>query len=421
MKINVNTAAGNLILGIYTSKTTGCPAGASICPGPQVCVSSSTAATTGDNIITPTGCGTFSVPSSTIWLGAVPSSNSLALNTTTSGCPGSVFWSPIIIGSSFALPSPATTVTNNQGGCWRISAVFNCLGVCGTTPVPLSTITYTGNTNGATLTAANLVTGSYGLNGVISTGTQLTGTTYVNTPVQAFTTSAIDPATGNSISGGTLSAKRTTTNTDNWSYTFNEQISPNASFGFWWQNTSNTMGNGDSCDIGEIGGGNILTWHLVGAGGTVTLGIEQSGGATTNNGSVPYTQGTPYFLTTQNNSGGTHHGEVFNTSGSQVGSTINITADHAGNPADIRLMDDGSCSATAGIMDYGPIKVDPYGTAFPITGQLFFPDSIKTLGPVLAGKVARGEIKRAEMVSSSGGPWKKAGWWSYALGRYISE
>lgn len=411
LHVQVSTSSGNIVVGIYNSTTSGCPTGASICAGTKLCNNTATATSLGDNSFTLSGCGTFAA-NQYYFLSVINSSSSLVY-TSQSGlfCSGTGFYrmnGPSQ--GSVLLPATMGTQTEATSDCPEFWATFNCVSSCGSANIPWTTFAYTGNTSGATVTAANLLTGSTCLNGSITTGTQLTSTTYINTPVQAFNNPVI--SCGSSVTGGSLSVKRTTTTTDAWSYAFT--ITPGgttqANLAFWFQNTSNTMTAGDTCDIGEIDAGNTTTWNMLDNAGTVGLRIERSGGTTLTTSIIPISQSTFYFLNVLNINGGIHLASIYSTTGTQVGSTIFVPSDHAGNPTGIRMLNDGSCSATAGNFFYGPIKFDPSGQTYPITGELF-PDSPQVIGKEYSAMVDEGLIPHAELRSS--------GWWSYALGRYL--
>jgi hypothetical protein len=429
----VSTSAGNAIVGLYSQGSSSCPSNASACGATLLCSNTSTATTSGINTITSgslTGCPTLTA-STYYYLALIASSGTLALNEmAASYCPGTGYNDLKASPGSFALPS--TLGTQTQGNfCPQMWVTLNCVSSCGLVQPPWAAITFTGNTATAVVTAASLRTGSSCLNGSISA--TIANATYQTTQLQGFTNAPI--SCGSPVSSGSLSILRDSAKTDEWTYQVTNQSSNTFNSSWWWYNSGNTMSSGDSCDIGEIGGGNTWTFHLVGASGpSVTLQVERSGGTTTSIGKVSFSQNTWYFLALLSVGGGVSQAAVFNTSGVQVptstfttspagqgyvcpdGKTICMISDKTNPPADIKFLNEGSCASDSGTMYYGPVLFDPTGSSFPTVGaaygQIFFPDSEKVIGKELADKVESGEIPRAHLTEK--------GWYSYALHRYVS-
>ena len=420
---NVGTSAGNAIVGIYNQGTANCPSHAASCGNTLICSNSSTATASGINTPTLTGCGTLT-PSTYYYLALVASSGTLTLkDQATSYCPGTGYNDIKATPGSFTLPSTLSTQTEGSF-CPQIWATFNCVASCGAAQPPWMAVTFTGNTSGTLLTATNLLTGASCYNGTF--GGTIANATYTNTPTQAFNGSPI--SCGAAVSSGSLAVARDSAHSDFWTYAVTNQSSRNAVLGWWWDNTVNTMASGDSCDIGEIEGGNTWTFHLVGqSSGLPRLEIERSGNVTASLGNVVYSLSTWYFLVIKYVTNGISLGAVYNTSGTQIATTtnkcpdgaticMNSDANNSNFPSGFKMLNEGSCATAAGTMFYGPVLFDPTGSSFPETGptygEMFFPDSEKVIGKELAAKVEAGEIPRAQMTDH--------GWYSYALKRIVS-
>lgn len=429
--VNVAASGGQIIVGIYNSGTASCPSGASFCANTLLCQTAAFTPTVGVNTIPAASfgsCGSFS-PNNFYFLAVETSSSGTTLNSSSNSyCTGTGYFE--FAGSSqasFALPTSMGTQTETAGYCPTMSATFTCSGSCGATAVPWAVWTYAGNTAATAVTTANLVTGASGLNGAMS-GSLSASTTYVSSPVQALKSSV--NINGTTYTGGTLSINRATN--DYWTYAIAGGAggSPNAVALFWVYNTGNAEVNGDQFDLGQIGGGNTITFGAYGGSNNCTPGtapcfrVERSGGTTAFFGTVPLAQSTWYALAILNVNSGTNEAAVFDTTGTQVatqtnacadGKTICIPSDVTGYPNSMKLGCDGSCATDAGTWYYGPTLYDPTGTTFNTIGstygEIFFPDSPQVIGYQLSKMVRDGVIPHAT--------WTTEGWHSYALGKTL--
>jgi hypothetical protein len=437
LQITGTAGTGNVNLGIYDSTGATCPTGLKPCAGALVCSTGSTVFSISTLTLTPTSCGTLAA--NTMYYAALQTSaTGITFTALAAGvyCPSNgVYGMKGPTPGSFALPTPMGTQTEPSGAqCLAAQITATCAGSCGVAPIPWTIFDYAGNTNGTTLTTANLLTGTECPNGQFS-GT-VAAATYSNTQTHALPTGAI--CNGNSFTGGTVSISHAASSGNAYNYNLNGNGSAGGSattvFGYWLDDTSNTMGSGDQVDMGGQGGGNSLLFGMyfgASAGDCGSLGnspclkIEEAGGTTQFFGTWAFTPGTWYFVVTQNNSGGTHRGAVWNTSGTEIasstencatGDTSNacIVGNNAGNTQVITMLDAGSSASTGGTIFYGPQLFDPTGNSWSTIGStygMFFPDSPSVIGNDLAKEVADGTIPRAKILDG--------GWYSYALGRYL--
>jgi len=447
---NVGTAAGNVIAGIYAQGSANCPTNTSNCAGAQTCLTGSITPTAGINIISAasfSSCG-ISSASTYLYLTLIASSASLTLKEqATSYCPGTPFNGLKASPGSFALPSTMGTQTQSTF-CPQIWAVFTCVAACGSVTPPLMSVNYTGATVGNVLTAAALKASSTCYNGVF--GGTLTAATFVNSPTQAFNGTPF--SCGAAIPSGSVAVQRDSAHTDFWTYALTNQSSRQADMLGWWDNTTNTMASGDSCDLMEIEGGNTWTFHLVATTGVgiPTIQVERSGNVTASIGKVSYTLGHWYALVGHDVAGGISVFRVYDTTGTQIATqafTANVgtppvsagyvcpdgvsacgISDVANNnpPSGFKELNEGSCASTAGTMFYGPVLWDATGQFSSILGtqygELFFPDSPANIGATLSAKVRSGEIPSAQFVEKfqDGKDLHEKAWYSYALHRYLS-
>jgi hypothetical protein len=283
--------------------------------------------------------------------------------------------------------------------------------------------TYTGNPNAAAVTTTNLKTGAYCMSGTLS-GSLTSSTTYNTSVVHGFASSPLCNAAAEA--SGTVSIKRSPD--DSWTYGYGGG-SPQSDMLFWINDSGNATSTGSSTDIGEIGGGNIITLQIIKSASCPTPSVpcftaERSGHTTKVFGTVPFSQGSWYAVAILNVSGGTHQVAVFDTTGTQIpttssacadGKTICIPSDTSGNPAEIRLMNCGSYDSAVGTLYYGPVLLDPTGQSFASIGTGYaamrFPDSPDRIGPELSKLVHDGVIPHAEI--------RDGHWYSYALNRYL--
>jgi hypothetical protein len=435
--VNITTPSGGQIIpGIYSaSSNANCPTGISFCANNLVCSASAISAASGNNTIPAasfSSCGTFTA-NTFYFLAIQTSGGAIALTSTASNglyCPGVAYWE--FTGpnqGSFVLPASnmGSQTEPSATQCPAISAVFNCVGSCGVGPTPWTIFTNDGNTNGANVTTTTLATGSDCLNGTFA-GTLTAGvTTYSNTQTRGLRTGA--NCNGSTFTGGTMSISRTGTSGDLWQYNIKNSVSGSNSVDmlFWVYNVSNTMSSGAQFDLGEIDGGNTITFGAyfgTQCGTSPCFAIERSGGTTAFFGSVPFSTATWYALAILNVSGGTHQAAVFDTTGTQIasqtntcadGKTICIASDASGGATGIKQLCDGSCASSGGNWFYGTTLLDPLGTTFSSIGttygEIFFPDSPFVVGKELSAKVHEGEIPHAEI--------RDGRWWSYALNRYL--
>jgi hypothetical protein len=308
--------------------------------------------------------------------------------------------------------------------CPQLNANFTCVASCGAAPIPWTLFAYTGNTNATAVTTTNLKTGAYCMSGTLS-GSLTSSTTYNTSAVHGFAGSPLCDSTAES--SGTVSIKRSLA--DSWTYGYGGG-STQSDMLFWINNSGNATSRGSSTDIGEIGGGNIITLQIINGPSCPTPSVpcfaaERSGHTTMDFGAVPFSQNAWYAVAILNVSGGTHQVAVYDTTGTQIATTMNacadgkticIPSDTSGSPSEIRMMNCGSYDSAVGTLFYGPVLIDPTGQSFAGIGNSYaamrFPDSPGRIGPELSKLVHDGVIPHAEI--------RNGHWYSYALHRYLS-
>ena len=449
--INVSSSA-QLNMGVYSSTTGGnCPSGATYCAGTLMCSYSSVTPGTGIHTYNVSnftaGCGSGAFAGRTIYWLAVQGTGGAPTMNATSGsfCPGTGYFG-LHSGAIGAGSLPSTMTAQDEPSaaqCITVSATFNCTGGCGVAPTPWTAFTYAGQSSGATVTTANMVSGSACLNGPIATNTQLTNTTYTNSQTQGFLASPV--CNGSSISSGSLSISRPTANTDEWHYTYNTGTSGSTQMVqlTWLYHASMpSVSSNSQFDLEEIDSSNTTTFGIYtgtgsgfcsGSGTPPCFKVERSGGSggTTYWGDIPYTMGNWYALVLYNSGTLSHEAAVYNTSGVQLTNYLNgcsgatnnicITNTGSGSPTGIKEMNCGSgVGNSEGTVIYGPVLLDPTGLSFSSIGttygDVFFPDGIRVLGKRLWAMVNKGLIKRAEIRTIHG----HSGWWSYALNEFLT-
>lgn len=429
---NVHTVSGTVMLGIYGTTTgTNCPSGFSYCAGSLLCATSSQITdASGDNVIPSSSfsaCPTFAAD--TIYFLAIETSGGGVQLSGESGsfCPGTGYFALSKTGlSSMAMPSTMGSgqTEPSADNCPQLNAAFTCVASCGTAPIPWTLFAYTGNANAAAVTTTNLKTGAYCMTGTLS-GSLTSSTTYDTSSVHGFTNSPLCNAT--TESSGTVSIKRSLA--DSWTYGYGGG-STQSDMLFWINDSGNSTSKGSFTDIGEIGGGNIITLQIIHSASCPTptvpcFAVERSGHTTMEFGAIPFSQGAWYAVAILNVSGGVHQVAVYDTTGTQIATTLNacadgkticIPSDTSGNPSQIRMMNCGSYDSAVGTLYYGPILIDPTGQSFASIGNSYaslrFPDSPGRIGPELSKLVHDGAIPHAEI--------RNGHWYSYALHRYLS-
>lgn len=419
------TSAGNMITGIYSSTNAGCPTGVGVCPGTRVCQSSSTASTSGDQTLNPTSCGSLTA-SNIYWLATIASSNTLTYsNNSGFGCPANGLGIQFAAQGGFALPASGGTTTL-QPDCFQNYAVLTCTGACGTTVPNYTIVDYSGGTATGAVGVTDITNSTHCINGgwLVGGGGAINNLTYQSSPTQAFLNSAFAPCNQTTYTGSSpgLVIRRVTGANDqppnDQLVYFTNTASHSLTSGHWFStDTPQNVTNGTVCDFYQLqaSSSSAMIYQFIGNGTNLSLRFEQLPGSATFAG-PSISSSTFYFITGQHNPGGTDHALTYDTSGSQVGSQVDLTGQGAGNVTGIALGEQGTCftSPVANIW-YGGIKLDPTGSIFPVLA--FFPDSPAVIGPQLAelvrdGKIQRATIKFDEVANSQR-------WWSFALGRYL--
>lgn len=413
------TSAGNLITGVYSSTTSGCPAGVGVCPGTRLCQTASTASTAGDQTLTPSSCGTLT-HSSIYWLATIASSNTLTYTNQALACPANGLGIQFATQGSFTLPASGGTTTL-QASCFQNYAVLTCTGACGSSIPNYTVVDYSGGTAAGAVTAANLNSSTHGINGgwAIGGGGAINALTYQSTPTaQAFLNSAFVPANQTTYTGAApgLVIKRITGSSDqppNDQFIYTNNVNTTSiTIGHWFQtDTAQNVASGKICDFSQSlassGSSNVIQFDSNGT--NLFFRIEQLPGAATTNGPA-FSTSIWYWITNQLNPGGTSHFSVFDTTGTIVGSQVDVAGQGAGNVTGLAIGEQGTCfTSPVNNIWFGGIKVDPTGSTFPLLA--YFPDSPKVIGEELSEMVRNGFIPPATI--------KNNRWWSYALGRYL--
>lgn len=413
------TSAGNMITGIYSSTTSGCPANTGVCPGTRVCQSSSTASSAGDQTLNPSTCGSLS-GSTIYWLATIASSNTLTYsNNTGFGCPGNGLSIQFAVQGSFTLPASGGTTTL-QSDCFENYVVLTCSSGCGATIPNYTVIDYSGGTNGSAVTTTNLNSSIHCPNGgfVVGGGGSIAAFTYANTPTQAFLNSAFAPCNQTSYTGIApgLVLKRVTGSSDqppndNLIYGFNSN-SHSETIAFWIS-TDTPQNINSTCDIFQLQGSSssAVIYQMISNGTNLSFRYEQEPGSATFTG-PNFSTSTYYFLTGQHNPGGTAHISAYDTTGTIVGTQVDITGMGAGDVTGFSLGEQGTCWTSTHNIWYGGFKIDPTGSAFPLLAV--FPDSPAMIGIELSEMVRNGFIKPATIN-------EKGVWFSFALNKELRK
>ncbi len=379
------TGSGHFLVGIYGSTTSNCPTNQSICANTStlLCSSPTHTATVGDNVVTPTGCGTLT-NQQYYWLAAEPDTSGLQFgmqNPSYCGATGMSFNIGATQGG-FALPTTAAQVSSIYQGCEEFYAVFTCVSGCGSVTPPYGPLLdFSGQTNGTALSAANLAASSVAhcQTGGTWDGTFSSAMEYSTAQSQNFQTA--HETCGVSIAGNTglvVDADETTGDFFRWNYATAEQGATGQSYGFYWYTNETAVTNGDLCDVAEIGGGDALTWglHKDSTNG-LYMSIERTP-TTIYYGAVPVSANTWYWLTCLNNEGAAHRCQV-----QAVGSSTPLTDN--GYTGTGTLMNNiafvttgsypqtvsfgsgvGSYNARCGHSYFSNITIDPTGATYPI-------------------------------------------------------
>lgn len=421
--VSATSASGNINTNIYSNTTSGC-SGSPSCAGVPLCTTSaSTAGIVGDQVVNPTGCPTFN-PNTLYWL-AVGRNNAAYddAGNLSNNCPVTDFGVGFSAATFPAMPNPAAS--SNFVTCYGTYAVFTCVGSCGVATPNYIVVDYAGGSNGATPTAATMNSSTHCAQGVwsIANSGALTNMTYVTTPLQAFVNSVVAPCNGTTYTGdgpGFALKRITGTNdqfpNDNLNYVWETgQALTQVSGGVWFEtDTAQNVASASACDFWGMGNGaTAIAVQFKGNGTNLFFNFEYSSPTATIAGPA-FSTSTYYWVTTQFIPGTSTQSSmaIFNTSGTQVGSTVQLTNGNAGITTFIvGLGNQGSCfSSPVQNIWTGGIKLDPSGATFPLLANMF-PDSPGVIGPVLADKVAKGEVARATM--------KDGKWYSNALGRFL--
>jgi len=374
--VNDTSTAGNIYTGIYNTTTAGCPAGWAFCPGSLICSSPLTAAIVGTQTLTPTGCGTLA-SNSLYWLASVSNNSGVYYKHTTNFlCPNTAFEHTSQSVAGYPLPATAGA-TSPTSTCNEIYAQLVPAGTLGTIQIPWVVIDFAGAKSGSLVSAANLLPGTHG--GISSFGEGTYGNmTYTNAQSQAFLTPVlVCGASCTSYSGSTgISVLRTNNTSDRYIWNL-PQSTTGLSEGHWWKTdiSAASLGNGNLCDLVQIGGYNDIVFQLGSDGTNLNLHVEwvaqgqnPSDGVL---GNIPISSNTWYWLTLQNNSntGSFNYATVYDTSGALVGSISSPIRTSTSGPgvANVGMGNGGSC-ATAPVAHYwyGPQKIDPTGMTYPV-------------------------------------------------------
>jgi hypothetical protein len=445
MHVVNGVSSGNLRTAVYGSTTSGCPSNVGACPGTLVCQSSSTASSSGDQVVTPSSCGTFTA-STLYWLATNVDNATYAYARTGAPCPANGWQQQFHALTYGAFPGTASSGNTAQTDCFETYAVLNCVGSCGSTVTNYAVLDYAGGTNGTAVSAANMNSNMHCGSGPwsVTGGGAINLMSFGTTPTQAFLTNALTPCSGSTYTGIApgLNITRTTGAGDQSPNDLMLYTLPNptaqVSVGFWLQtDTPQNTSNGLLCDVvtlpGVSGSSITLGLHTTGtqlyyaiervpttfyygaptptgtwsgvtnsitvssgtgivngqvvSGTNITAGTKVNSVAGTTIGLDTNTTGsgsaTPllflsvptaststwYWFTMQfvPGSGTTSHAAVYNTSGTQVGITIDSTGSQADTALGVEIGNGGSCfSSPTQHFYYSGFKIDPSGQTFPI-------------------------------------------------------
>lgn len=424
MTINHQTASGNEIRGLYNSTNSGCT-NQDVCPGTRLCQTASTAATSGDQVLTPVSCGTQSARS-IYWIALKVDNDTMTYGWINDlGCPANGL--PLQTESRAAFTLPATAASGGPfNACIRAFVNWTCVGTCGSTYPTYTVVDYSGGTATNTPTAATMNSSTHCKNGqwAIGNGGALTNMTYQSTPApQAFVNSAFATCNQTTYTGAApgLVIKRITGANDQFpndalNYGIPTGLSGGwsgaMSMGVWIQtDTPQNISNGAFCDVTGMGVNTSgLATHIAGNGTNLFWQLEHVNPTRNTNGPALSTS-TWYWVVSDFHASGTIRMAIYDTTGAQVGSTVTDSGTTDTSPVSlVSIGNQGSCFASpVNNIWYAGIKIDP-GDSFPVLAGVY-PDSPFEIGPVLAGLVHDGIVKSAEI--------RDGRWYSNALGRFL--